>query len=120
MKDNNLVELHDPGTFCEIYGITIRNRILEYLLSNQWTDWAVGDIAKELKISRPKVYEIIAEFEKKNYVKKTRIIGKTQLHILNKENPVVKLFMKNFMECLNLVVEEYSPKKVKQKPIPAH
>jgi len=103
------------GAFCLTYGITIRNRILEYLLENQGLDFAVGDIAKELRISRPKTYEIIEDFLEKYFIKKSRVIGKTQLYILNTENPRVKLFIKDFKECLKLVVEEYVPTKPKQK-----
>jgi len=94
------------GAFCETYGDTIRNRFLEYLLENQDLDIALGDAAKEVKASRPKVYEIASEFLRKGYLKKSRIIGKTQLYKLNKENIRVKLFLKDFKECLRIVVEE--------------
>ena len=95
------------GVFCETYGNTINNRILEYLLENQDIDFAVGDMAKELEISKPKAYETIKEFEKKEYVEKSRIIGKTQLYKLNKENKRVKLFLRDFKECLKIMVDEY-------------
>jgi len=107
-----LIEMENIGVFCETYGNTINNRILEYLLENQTLDFAIGDMAKELKISRPKAYEVIKEFKKKNYVRKSRIIGKTQLYILNKENKIVKLFLKTFKECLKLVLEEHQGKAV--------
>jgi len=94
------------GAFCETYGNTIRNRFLEYLLENQDLDITLGDAAKEIKASRPKVYEIASEFLGKKYLKKSRIVGKTQLYKLNKENARVKLFLKDFKECLRIVVEE--------------
>lgn len=96
------------GAFCKTYGQTIDNLILEYLLENQELDFAVGDMAKELEISKPKAYEVIKDFEKKGYIKKSRIIGKTQLYILNKENRRVQLFLRDFNECLKIIVEEYS------------
>jgi len=105
--------MENIGAFCEIYGNTINNRVLEYLLENQTLDFAIGDMARELKISRPKTYEIIKEFEKKEYVNKSRIVGKTQLYILNKENNRVRLFLKTFKECLKMVVEEYGGKTTK-------
>jgi len=101
------------GFFCEIYGATIRNRVLEYLLENAGLDFAIGDMAEELGISRPKAYQIMEEFEKKGYVKKSRTVGKTQLYILNKENRIVKLFLKNFKECLKILMEEYEAKNQK-------
>jgi len=106
-KTGDVRKMKDIGAFCETYGNTIRNRILEYLLENQDLDFAIGDMAKELKISRPKAYEIIREFEKKKYVKKSRMIGKTQLYLLNKESKRVKLFLRDFKECLKIVVKEY-------------
>ena len=102
--------MKEYGAFCEIYGATIHNRILEYLLENQDLDFAVGDMAKELKISKPKAYQIIREFEEKEYAKKSRIIGKTQLYLLNKKNERVKLFLRDFKECLRLIVNESDEK----------
>jgi DNA-binding IclR family transcriptional regulator len=98
------------GAFCETYGNTISNRFLEYLLENQNLDIAIGDCAKEMGISRPKAYQIAELFEKKGFIKKSRIIGKTQLYKLNKENLRVKLFLRDFKECLRMMVEESGDK----------
>ena len=103
-----MIEMNEVGVFCETYGNTIDNRILEYILENQDIDFAVGDMAKELGISKPKAYEVIKYFEVKGYISKSRLVGKTQLYKLNKEDKRVKLFLKDFKECLRLVVEEYS------------
>lgn len=94
------------GAFCITYGATIENQVLEYLLENQDLDIAVGDMARELSISRPKAYQVISEFEEKGYVQKSRIIGNTQLYKLNKENQRVQLFLHDFKMCLRLVAEE--------------
>lgn len=104
-----MIEMAEIGAFCETYGDTINNRILEYMLINQYIDFAVGDMAKELEISKPKAYEVIRYFEEKGYVKRSRMVGRTQLYLLNKENKRVKLFLRDFKECLRFVVEEYSP-----------
>ncbi len=101
----------DIGAFCETYGATIENLVLEYLLENQDLDVAVGDMAKELDISRPKAYEVTEDFENKGYVVKSRVVGKTQLYKLNKANIRVKIFLRNFEECLRLVIDEHSGKK---------
>lgn len=113
-----MIEMVEIGAFCETYGITINNRILEYMLINQDIDFAVGDMAKELEISKPKAYEVIKSFEEKGYVNKSRIVGRTQLYILNKKNPRVKLFLKDFKECLRIIVEEYSEEEI--EPLEAH
>ena len=98
------------GAFCEIYGNTIHNRVIEYLLENQDLDFAVGDMAREIGISKPKAYEIINDFEKKGYVKKSRIIGKTQLYFLDKNDKRIKLFMHDFKQCLKLIINEHEEK----------
>lgn len=95
------------GAFCEIYGDTIKNKVIEYILENQDIDFAISDMAREIGISKPKAYEVINEYEKKDYVKKSRIIGKTQLYKINRTNRIMKFFMKNFLECLKLV--DYTP-----------
>jgi hypothetical protein len=101
--------LKEPGVFCEIYGVSIRNRILEFILVKNDSDFAVSDIPEFLGISKPKAYEVIYDFEEKGYIIKTRLIGKTQLYKLNTENPVSKIFIRNFKECLMMVLEEYKP-----------
>ncbi|MGV8172224.1 MAG: hypothetical protein ACP5OA_06050 [Candidatus Woesearchaeota archaeon] len=97
--------------FCEVYGFTLNNLVWGYLLENRRIGIAVGDMAKELGISRPKAYQIIEEFTKKRYVVKSRIIGKTQLYELDKDNPIVKIYIRNFKECIQMVVDEYKSKK---------
>ncbi|MBW2990658.1 winged helix-turn-helix domain-containing protein [Candidatus Woesearchaeota archaeon] len=94
------------GVFCETYGLNIQNIVLEYLLENQGLDFAIGDLAKETKISRPKAYSVIKELEKKKYVNKSRVIGRTQLYKLDKNNKRVRLLIKDFKECLKLAYEE--------------
>ena len=94
------------GAFCEVYGNTIENQVLEYFLENQDIDIAVGDMAAELAISRPKAYQVINEFEEKEYIRKTRTVSGTQLYSINKSNKRVQLFIHDFSECLRLVTEE--------------
>jgi Mn-dependent DtxR family transcriptional regulator len=103
------------GVFCEVYGENINNWVLEYVLENQWLDFAIGDMAKELGISKPKAYDVMKHFEAKGYVKKSRMVGKTQLYKLNKEDARVQLLIKAFMACLKLVVDEYSEPSPKKK-----
>lgn len=98
------------GVFVEIYGDTLVNRVLEYFLENQDLDVAVGDLAEDTDISRPKAYEIIAHLEKKGYVIPSRIIGRTQLYKINKENKRVQLLMRIFLEGLKVIAEEYTEK----------
>ena len=96
------------GMFCEVYGKSLRNLIIEFLLENKGLDFAIGDAAKELGMSRPAAYKIIKELENEKIVKKSRVVSGTQLYLLNEENIKAKLLIKNFKECLKIVVEEES------------
>ena len=103
------MKFHEYDAFCDTYGRTLNNLVWGHFLT--WREVAVGDMAKEIGISRPKAYQIVDEFLKKGYIKKGRVFGKTQIYELNKEHPIVKIYMRNFKECLNMVVEQYSKKK---------
>jgi len=94
------------GTFCELYGKTLRNRVLEYLLKMKDLDFATSDMATELEISKPKMYQLVQELKQQKFVRKTRIIAGTQLYILNRENHQVKLLQKAFRDCLQLVTKK--------------
>ena len=84
-----------PGMFCKVYGSGLRNRVLEYMLEFGELDFAAGDIAKEIGISRPKTYQIIAELELQKIIKKSRVVSGTQLYVLNDELLQVKLWWAN-------------------------
>ncbi|MBW2967435.1 hypothetical protein KY362_03030 [Candidatus Woesearchaeota archaeon] len=94
------------GVFCEVYGKTLRNRFLEYLLEMGDLDFAVGDMAQEIGVSRPKAYDIMKLLEQEGYVRKARTVSGTQLYVLNKKDGKVKLLLKSFKECLKLVIAE--------------
>ena len=98
------------GAFCNLYGKTLRNSVLEYMLEMDNLDFAVGDVAAELSISRPKMYQIIKHLEKENIDKKTRTVAGTQLYSLNTSSKPVKLLKKSFKECLKLIIGSHSEK----------
>lgn len=96
------------GEFCKVYGATLRNRLIEYMLEMGKLDFAVGDLAQETNISRPKAYQIIDELLSEGMVKKARIVGRTQLFTLDYSDPKVKLLKKSFDDCLKLVGDTIS------------
>ncbi|MBS3119422.1 hypothetical protein J4475_01210 [Candidatus Woesearchaeota archaeon] len=100
------------GAFCELYGKSLRNRALEYVLELNRLDFAVGDLAREIGISRPKAYQIIGELEKEELVRKSRIVGGTQLYVLNETDGRVKILRKAFRECLKSVMEYHEAGKI--------
>ena len=85
--------------FCTVYGNTIRNRVLEYVLQSKEIDFGIGDMARNIGISRPKAYQVVEEFQKRGIFIKSRIIGRTQLYCLNRKSAMGELFLKDFLEC---------------------
>ena len=100
----------DMDAYCDVYGYTIQNKVMGNFLCSVDLGVAACDVSRLEKISKPKVYEVIDEFMKKGYVVKGRVIGKTQLYNLNIKHPHVKIFLRNFRECLKMVFDEYSEK----------
>lgn len=103
------------GIFCEVYGDSLRNRVLEYMLELGELDFAAGDVARELEISRPKVYQIIDELERQNILMRSRIVSGTQLYVLNNNLFLVKILKKSFRDCLKAAVENSSSKSQKME-----
>ena len=102
----------DYDAFCEVFGYSTENKVLGELLVMRNLDIAVGDMAKDIKISKPKAYEVMARLEKKGIVEKTRIVGKTQLYTLNTEHPHSKILIRSFRDCLKMVAEKYQEKPI--------
>ena len=102
--------MDETGAFCKAYGNSARNRILEHLLENDGLDFAAGDVARETRLSRPKTYEVILRLEKEGMAQKSRVVGRTQLYRLDGQSQLVRLFRRDFLECLRIVAGENSSK----------
>lgn len=98
--------MSERGAFCEVHGDSIPNRVLEYAMENAAIDFSVGELAAEVAISRPKAYEVVADFLARGYLRKTRSIAATQLYTLDSAHPRVKHFLATFEACLELVARE--------------
>ena len=95
----------DYGTFCEVYGKTLRNLVLENILERGDLDFAVSDILNEIAISKPKLYQIVEDLFKNKIIIKSRSVAGTQLYLLNKKNRKVSLLSESFRRCLKMVFE---------------
>ena len=95
------------GAFCEMYGKTLRNLVLENLLVYQSLDFSVGDLAEDIGISRPKAYQEVYKLENQSLIVKSRIMSGTQLWKLNNDNIIVKKLKKDFNYCLKLVIDKH-------------
>jgi len=92
--------LSEPGEFCRVIGTTPKNRILEFLLASRGIDFGIGDIARETTVNRITTYLIMNKLIDEKMVKKTRVVGRTQLYMINPENERVQKLMAVFNTIL--------------------
>ena len=84
------------GVFCEIFGETPRNKIIEFLLETRELDYSIGDIAKEVKLNRATTYNVMEGLIEEKIVVPTRKVSNGQLYKLNPEKEEVKALIQVF------------------------
>lgn len=94
------------GAFCELFGATARNRVLEIFLEGREVDNGLGNVAEEAKLNRASVYNVASGLLKHGIIIPSRIVGRTQLYKLNSKNDEAKLLSKSFDDALRLVARE--------------
>src|SRR3989344_3570342 len=94
------------GIFCETFGSTPRNRIIEFFLEMRETDYGLADVARNLEMNKATTYTIGHELIKAQFLTPHRFIGKTQTYILNRKNPKVKVLIKTFDSLLREITAE--------------
>lgn len=77
-------------------------RIFDYLLTEQDIDFSISDMARNARVGRTTLYRIWDTLLKKKIILPTRIIGKSNLHKLNKDNNIIK----KLIEVDNTLVSE--------------
>jgi len=92
--------MQNIGEFCEIFGLTPRNRIIEFFLEMRGLDFSIGDVARETGLNRATTYNTIEELVKAKYLILTRKVSGAQLYILNVEKEEVKILINTFNTIL--------------------
>ena len=100
------------GAYCETFGATPRNRIMEVFLTGRSLEFSQEDIVEETTLPKVVVASMMAKITKKGHVIATRALKGKQLYRLNKEHKDVKLFLKAYDAILHTIVEEYNEKIV--------
>lgn len=95
------------GEFCDAFGATPRNRIIEFFLEGRELDFSTGDVARETRLNRATAYNIMGELVKEKYVAPTRKVSGSQLYRLNAAKEEVKLLIKAFNLVLRITTEKY-------------
>ncbi|MDO8628349.1 MAG: hypothetical protein Q7R56_01185 [Nanoarchaeota archaeon] len=81
------------GTFCELFGATPKNRILEEYFTFGKGDYPINGIAENTGVKKSTAYKIATELINKGYLLPTRKIGGMQFYKLNQENPDIQLLL---------------------------
>lgn len=98
------------GIFCEFFGSTPRNKILEHFLAMRSLDFSIGDVARETGLNRATAYNTIEELIKAKYIIPTRKISGAQLYKLNNDKKEVKVLIEMFDLMIEKVVNEHKQK----------
>ncbi|HLD33230.1 MAG TPA: hypothetical protein VJB66_00795 [Candidatus Nanoarchaeia archaeon] len=105
----------ETGAFCNLFGGTPRNRILEFFLEMRGMDYGIGDVAREAGLNRATTYNTMEELLKSGLIIPTRKLGKTQLYSLDLKNSEVQFLIKIFDRVLEHVVASYEEKHHSKK-----
>lgn len=103
------------GEFCEMFGTTPRNRIIEFFLEMRELDFAIGDLAKETGLNRATAYNTIEDLLAQKVLMPSRKVSGGQLYKLNKDKREIKVLIEVFNLILSRIVNEHPSKEKKQK-----
>ncbi len=92
--------MKEEGFFCQTFGSSPRNRILEFFLEMRDTDYGIADIARNLDMNKATAYAAAEDLIEKKILIPTRIIGRTQLYTLNKKDMRAKIVLYAFDQLL--------------------
>ncbi len=107
------IENLDNSVFLEIMGPTTRNRIIDFLITNEDFDFTLKEIAEGSYVGYATIKRIWEQFAKTNLIKPTRKVGKAVFYKYNSENELAKK-IKNFY--LDIVFTEIES-EVKEEPV---
>lgn len=94
--------------FAKAVGNTSKLKVLEFLIEGRELDYSLSDIAEGSGIGRTTLFRIWNDFERLNFVKKTRTIGNAKLFKLNLEN----LFVKKLIGLFDSIIMNSLKEKV--------
>ncbi len=112
MGELQMMKHEEYGYFCELFGATPRNRILEFFLEMRELDFAMCDVIEETGLNKATAYSTMEELVKYQIIIPTRKVGKTQLYKLNINRDDVQLLIEIFNKILRRMARKYEEKLV--------
>ena len=101
MNKNREENTPKTSDFTRLLGVNPRIKVLNFFIKTKDFDYGLSSIAEGAGINRNTAREIIDEFLKEEIIKKTRILGKSQLYKINNESPKIKALIKFHDEIIN-------------------
>lgn len=106
--------MEQKSSFRLVFGDSPIVKVIDFFLDNHEFDYSLTDIAKNADIGWVTLHGFWKDLVKIGLIKKTRKIGRAELYMLNKENPLVKKLMEiDFTVSKMLLDKELKNQKVK-------
>ena len=103
------------GRFCDVFGATPRNRILEFFLEMRELDFPIGEVAQETNLSRATAYAAFEGLLEEGYLIYSRKVSGGQLYKLDIHNEEVKMLVYSFNFVLQGIVQQHGGMKMQMK-----
>lgn len=97
---------NETGIFCEAFGDSPRNQLIEFFLEMRSTDFGIADISRELDMNKATAYTAAKELIEQSIIVQYRTIGKTQTYKLNIKNVLVQCLIKAHNELMKNLVKD--------------
>ena len=91
--------------FLKAEGDIPKNRIWNFLIVHSEYDYSMKDIARFSHVGYTSLKKLWKEFKLRGIVKETRCVGKAKMYKLNRDNPLVEVFIEYFWTVVDLETE---------------
>lgn len=105
----------NKSTFLEVMGDNPRNRILDFLISENGFDYTLKEIAENSKVGYATIKRIWKQFVNNDLVKETRRIGKAIFYKYNDKSKLGKKIKIFYLDILFTALEPDKRKAVKKE-----
>lgn len=103
----------DKSTFLAIMGDNPRNRILDFLISENGYDYTLKEIAENSKVGYATIKRIWEHFVNNDLVRETRRVGKAVFYKYDDKSELGKKIKKFYLDILFAALEPAERKKAR-------
>lgn len=96
----------EKSSFSLVFGSSPFVKVLDFFLTFEGFDYPISFIAKETDTKWETVEKVMDILLKRSIIKKTRRLGKAQLYMLNKINPLTNLLVEMDMKISKFFINK--------------